>query len=331
MSSYRSTLTYVPNLKLRTYGESDPIRPAAPPVFRPGAATDHELKETRVKFFRFGARGRERPGVLDASGTRRDLSGVIDDLTGEHLDPRALQRLAGLDLSSLPKVPGDARLGACVGRVGHFIGVGVNYADHAAEAGFAVPKEPILFNKAPSCIVGPNDDVRLPPGSEETDWEVELAVVIGAHATYLKPDEVEGVIAGYCICNDLSERAFQMKRGGQFMKGKGCPTFGPLGPWLVTPDEIKNVQDLRLWLRVNGEAMQDSSTREMLFDAHWLVAYISQFMTLEPGDVITTGTPAGVGLAKKPPRYLKIGDVVELGVHGLGTQRQRVIADSSAD
>jgi 2-keto-4-pentenoate hydratase/2-oxohepta-3-ene-1,7-dioic acid hydratase in catechol pathway len=267
---------------------------------------------------------------LDAAGIRRDLSGFIDDLAGEQLDPKALKRLSRLDLSTLAAVPNDARIGACVGRVGHFIGVGVNYADHAAEAGFAVPKEPILFNKAPSCIVGPNDDVRLPPGSAKSDWEVELAAVIGVRATYLKAEDVERVIAGYCVCNDLSERAFQMERGGQFMKGKGCPTFGPLGPWLVTPDEIKDVQNLRLWLRVNGEMMQDSSTKEMLFNVRWLVTYISQFMTLEPGDVITTGTPAGVGLAKKPPRYLKPGDVIELGVDGLGSQRQRVIGDSIA-
>jgi 2,4-didehydro-3-deoxy-L-rhamnonate hydrolase len=283
-----------------------------------------------VKFFRFGVAGRERPGTLDAAGIRRDLSGFIDDLAGEQLDPKALKRLSRLDLSTLAAVPNDARIGACVGRVGHFIGVGVNYADHAAEAGFAVPKEPILFNKAPSCIVGPNDDVRLPPGSAKSDWEVELAAVIGVRATYLKAEDVERVIAGYCVCNDLSERAFQMERGGQFMKGKGCPTFGPLGPWLVTPDEIKDVQNLRLWLRVNGEMMQDSSTKEMLFNVRWLVTYISQFMTLEPGDVITTGTPAGVGLAKKPPRYLKPGDVIELGVDGLGSQRQRVIGDSIA-
>jgi 2,4-didehydro-3-deoxy-L-rhamnonate hydrolase len=283
-----------------------------------------------VKFFRFGAAGYERPGALDASGTRRDLSGVIGDLAVEHLDPNALKRLSRLDLSTLPSVPDDVRLGACVGRVGHFIGVGVNYADHAAEAGFAIPKEPILFNKAPSCIAGPNDDVQLPPGSLKTDWEVELAVVIGARATYLKTEDVEHVIAGYCVCNDLSERAFQMERGGQFMKGKGCPTFGPLGPWLVTPGEIRDVQNLPLWLRVNEEVMQDSSTKEMLFDVRWLVAYVSQFMTLQPGDVITTGTPAGVGLAKKPPRYLKSGDIIELGVDGLGRQRQRVIADSTA-
>jgi len=280
-----------------------------------------------VKFFRFGTAGRERPGTLDASGTRRDLSSVIDDLAGDQLDPKTLRRLSRLDLSALPAVPDDERLGACVGRVGHFIAVGLNYADHAAEAGAEIPKEPILFNKAPSCIIGPNDDIQLPLGSAKSDWEVELAVVIGTPSTYLKSDDVEHVIAGYCVCNDLSERAFQTERGGQWMKGKGCPTFGPLGPWLVTPDEIKDVQALRLWLRVNGEVMQDGSTRQMLFKVHWLVAYISQFMKLEPGDVITTGTPAGVGMGKKPPRYLTSGDVIELGVEGLGSQRQRVIAD----
>jgi 2,4-diketo-3-deoxy-L-fuconate hydrolase len=287
-----------------------------------------QLEETRVKFFRFGPPGQERPGALDASGTRRDISGVIGDLAGEQLDPAALSRLGRIDLSTLPTVPDDVRLGPCVGRVGHFIAVGVNYADHAAEAGFATPKEPILFNKAPSCIAGPNDDVQLPPGSVKSDWEVELAVVIGVRATYLKADQVDEVIAGYCVCNDLSERAYQMERGGQFMKGKGCPTFGPLGPWVVTPDEIEDVQNLRLWLRVNGEMMQDGSTKQMLFGVRWLVAYISQFMTLEAGDVITTGTPAGVGLGKKPPRYLKSGDIIELGIDGLGSQRQRVIPAS---
>jgi 2-keto-4-pentenoate hydratase/2-oxohepta-3-ene-1,7-dioic acid hydratase in catechol pathway len=265
---------------------------------------------------------------MDASGIRRDISSVIGDLAAEHLDPAALRGLGRLDLSTLPRVPDDVRLGACIGRVGHFIAVGINYADHAAEAGFETPKEPILFSKAPSCIVGPNDDVELPRGSVKSDWEVELAVVIGVSATYLKAQDAEQVIAGYCVCNDLSERAFQLERGGQFMKGKGCPTFGPLGPWLVTADEIEDVQNLRLWLRLNGETMQDGSTKQMLFDVRWLVTYISQFMTLEPGDVITTGTPAGVGMGKKPPRYLKSGDVIELGIDGLGSQRQRVIPAS---
>ncbi len=279
-----------------------------------------------MRFFRFGSAGRERPGALDRAGVRRNISAFVDDLSGENLSPESLARLARIDLARCPVVPEDERLGSCVAGVGNFIGVGLNYTDHAKEAGFDLPVEPILFNKAPSCIVGPNDDIRLPRGSEKTDWEAELAVVIGKHASYLDEAAAREAIAGYCICNDVSERAFQIERGGQFMKGKGCPTFGPLGPWLVTADEIADVRNLALRLKVNGEVMQNGNTKDMLFDVAWLVSYISQFIALEPGDVVTTGTPAGVGMAKKPPRYLKVGDTVELSVTGLGAQRQRVVA-----
>jgi 2,4-diketo-3-deoxy-L-fuconate hydrolase len=278
-----------------------------------------------LKFFRFGVPGQERAGVVDTAGVRRDISEMVGDFSGDNLGPRALARIKELDLSSFPAVADSERIGPCVGRVGNFIGSGLSYADHAIEAGYEIPEEPLLFNKAPSCVTGPNDDVCIPRGGSKVDWEVELAVVIGTHATYLEERDVEGVIAGYCVCNDISERNFQMTRGGQFMKGKGCPTFGPLGPWLVTPDEIADVQDLRLWLTVNGEPMQDGSTKDMLFGVHEIVAHVSEFLALEPGDVITTGTPAGVGMAKKPPRYLKAGDVVELSVEGLGVQRQRIV------
>ncbi len=279
-----------------------------------------------MKFFRFGAPGAERPGAIDSNGVERDISALVGDLAGEALDPARLAALAARDLSGCPVVPVGRRIGPCVGRIGNFIGVGLNYADHAIEAGHQIPVEPLLFNKAPTCVAGPNDDLRLPPGSVKTDWEVELAVVIGRPALYLSEAEVPGVIAGYCLCNDVSERAYQNERGGQFTKGKGCPGFGPLGPWLVTPDEIADVQDLRLRLLVNGETMQDGHSAEMLFGVHHLVAYISQFMALAPGDVITTGTPAGVGLGRTPQRFLRAGDVVEAEVQGLGRQRQQVVA-----
>jgi 2-keto-4-pentenoate hydratase/2-oxohepta-3-ene-1,7-dioic acid hydratase in catechol pathway len=280
-----------------------------------------------LKLFRFGEPGRERPGALDAAGVRRDLSAVIDDLAGEALGPSSIARLKQLNLEAFPIVSGDVRLGSCVARPGNFIGVGLNYADHALEAGLGIPEpgNSLLFNKAPNCIAGPNDDVVLPPGSTDTDWEAELAIVIGSNAYRLSEADAAAAIAGYCVCNDVSEREYQKNRGGQFTKGKGCPTFGPLGPWLVTPDEIPDVQNLRLWLKLNGETMQDGNTAKMLAGAVELVSYISQFMVLEPGDVITTGTPAGVGMARTPPRYLKPGDVMELNVEGLGTQRQRVV------
>jgi 2,4-diketo-3-deoxy-L-fuconate hydrolase len=278
-----------------------------------------------MKLVRFGQPGQEKPGIIDSNGAIRDLSGVLPDFNAETLSS-GFAALRKIDPASLPAVPSGTRLGPCVPRVGHFIAVGLNYADHAAETGAPIPAEPILFSKAPSCIVGPNDDVIIPRGSEKTDWEVEIAIVIGRRASYVHANEALDYVAGYCVCNDVSERAYQMERGGQWMKGKGCPTFGPLGPWLVTPDEIPDVQDLAMWLDVNGERMQTGSTKTMIFDCRQIVSYTSHFMTLEPGDVITTGTPPGVGLGMKPPRFLKPGDVVTLGIERLGEQRQTFVA-----
>ena len=276
-----------------------------------------------MKLFRFGSVGRERPGVLDAQGVARDISSLCADLSGTALSRASLERIRGADLQSLPRVPANERLGPCVGGTRNFIAVGLNYADHAAESGMAVPKEPVLFNKAPSCIVGPNDSIVIPRGSRKTDWEVELAVVIGEHASYVSESEAPAVIAGYCVCNDVSERSFQLEGTGQWTKGKGCPTFGPVGPWLVTPDEIGNPQSLSMWLDVNGERMQTGSTATMVFGVHYLVSYISNFMALQPGDIITTGTPPGVGMGKKPEaRYLSAGDVIRLGIEKLGEQQQ---------
>ncbi len=283
-----------------------------------------------MKLVRYGKAGKEKPGLLDGAGKLRDLSQVVADIDADTLGPRALARLAKLKPDSLPAVRGAPRIGACVGRVGNFIAVGLNYADHAAESGMPVPKEPVLFTKAPSCIVGPNDDVIIPKGSQKTDWEVELAVVIGTRASYVPESQALSHVAGYCICNDVSEREFQLERSGQWVKGKSAPTFGPLGPWLVTPDEIEDVQNLDMWLDVNGERMQTGSTATMVFGVRQLVSYISQFMILEPGDVITTGTPPGVGSGKKPPHFLKDGDTISLGVQGLGRQAQRVVAWSAA-
>jgi 2,4-diketo-3-deoxy-L-fuconate hydrolase len=279
-----------------------------------------------MKLTRYGRAGKEKPALIDRAGKLRDLSEVVADIDADALAPRALARLAKLKPESLPAVRGAPRIGACLGRVGNFIAVGLNYADHAAESGMAVPKEPVLFTKAPSCIVGPNDDVVIPKGSTKTDWEVELAIVIGSRASYVSEDQALAHVAGYCICNDVSEREYQHERSGQWVKGKSCPTFGPLGPWLVTPDEIEDVQALNMWLDVNGERMQTGSTATMVFGVKTLVSYISQFMALEPGDVITTGTPPGVGAGKKPPRFLKAGDTMSLGVDGLGQQAQRVVA-----
>jgi 2,4-didehydro-3-deoxy-L-rhamnonate hydrolase len=276
-----------------------------------------------MKLVRFGERGRERPGIIDAKGAIRDLSSIVTDLAGEKLSTASLRRIAAADAYALPLVE-NVRLGSPVGNVRNFIAVGLNYADHAAEAGAAIPTEPILFNKAPSCIVGPNDPVLIPRGSQKTDWEVELAVVIGEAASYVSEKDAPGVIAGYTICHDVSERSFQLDRGGQWMKGKGCPTFGPLGPWLVTPDEVGDVQRLSLWLDVNGQRMQTGSTEKMIFSIPFLVSYISMYMALEPGDVITTGTPPGVGMGKKPPRYLQAGDRVTLGIERLGSQSQTI-------
>jgi len=279
-----------------------------------------------MKLVRYGLAGEERPGLVAADGSIRDLSGEIADLSGPALSAATLSALATLDPARLPKAPEGARLGPCVGDVGHFIAVGLNYADHAAETGAPIPAEPILFSKAPSCIVGPDDDVILPKGSVKTDWEVELAIVIGERAHYVAANEALDYVAGYCVCNDVSEREYQMERGGQWMKGKSAPTFGPLGPWLVTKDEVGDVQNLSMFLDVNGERVQTGSTKTMIFSCAQLVSYISHFMALEPGDVITTGTPPGVGLGMKPPRFLKDGDGIKLGIEKLGEQQQRVRA-----
>jgi 2,4-didehydro-3-deoxy-L-rhamnonate hydrolase len=280
-----------------------------------------------VKLVRFGAAGAERPGLVNADGSISDLSGVISDVAGGVLSPEALATLRGLDTVKLPKAPAGTRLGACVGSVGKFIAIGLNYADHAAETGAKIPSEPIVFMKATSCIVGPNDTVLKPRGSTKMDWEVELGVVIGKTTRYVSEAEAAAHIAGFCVINDLSERAFQLERGGQWDKGKGCDTFGPLGPWLVTSDEVGDPAQLSMWLDVNGVRRQNGSTRTMIFKPDFLVSYLSQFMSLQPGDVITTGTPPGVGMGIKPdPIFLEVGDVMELGIEKLGSQRQVVAA-----
>jgi 2,4-diketo-3-deoxy-L-fuconate hydrolase len=279
-----------------------------------------------MKLVRFGPPGQEKPGLVDASGRIRDLSGRIDDIAGDALSMRSLGGLRGIDPTSLTEVPAGTRLGPCVGKVGNFVAVGLNYSDHAAETGSPIPAEPILFNKAPSCIVGPNDDTVIPRGAKKVDWEIELAIVIGERASYVHANNAFDYVAGFCICNDVSEREFQLERGGTWSKGKGCPTFGPLGPWLVTPDEIPDVQNLSMRLDVNGQRRQTGSTSTMIFNCAQIISYTSHFMSLEPGDVITTGTPPGVGLGMKPPRYLEAGDVVTLSIDGLGEQRQQVVA-----
>jgi 2-keto-4-pentenoate hydratase/2-oxohepta-3-ene-1,7-dioic acid hydratase in catechol pathway len=275
-----------------------------------------------MKLLRHGAAGQERPGILLEDGTIRDLSGLVPDIGGAVLSDAGIAMLRGLDASGLPVVPSGTRLGPCVAGTGKFICIGLNYADHAAESGMAVPPEPVVFMKATSAIVGPFDDVLIPRGSEKTDWEVELAIIIGTKAKYVSEAEALTHIAGYAVTNDVSERAFQTERSGQWTKGKSCDTFGPIGPWLVTRDEVADPQDLAMWLTVNGETRQNGSTRTMVYGAAFLVSYLSQFMTLHPGDVISTGTPPGVGMGMKPPVYLKDGDVVELGIAGLGTQKQ---------
>lgn len=281
-----------------------------------------------MKLLRYGNPGSERPGLIDAEGVVRDLSAHVPDLAGAALDPAALAQLAKIDARSLPVVDGKPRLGPCVAGTGKIICIGLNYSDHAAETGATVPPEPIIFMKATSAIVGPDDDLVIPRGSEKTDWEVELGVVIGKTAKYVSEAEALDHVAGYCVLNDVSERAFQTERSGQWTKGKSCDTFGPTGPWLVTRDEVADPQDLKMWLKVNGETMQDGSTRTMVYGCAFLVSYLSQFMSLHPGDIISTGTPPGVGLGMKPPRYLKAGDVVELGIEGLGVQKQTVRADA---
>lgn len=278
-----------------------------------------------MKLLRVGPAGHEKPAAIDGSGVIRDLSSLVPDIDRRTLGKSTLGALKKADLSGLPVLSASERIGPCVGDVRNFVAVGLNYADHAAETGAAIPAEPIIFNKAPSCIVGPNDDVIIPRGSTKLDWEVELAIVISEKASYVTEQAAMDHVAGFCICNDVSERNFQNERGGSWSKGKGCPTFGPLGPWLVTPDEIPDVQNLDMWLDVDGTRRQTGSTKTMIFGAAYLVSYISQFMILEPGDVITTGTPPGVGLGMKPPSFLVEGDVMTLSIGGLGSQRQKVV------
>ena len=280
-----------------------------------------------MKLLRYGKPGKERPGVLDADGKIRDLSEHVGDIAGAALAPAALKKLAKLDPKTLPLVRGKPRLGPCVTGTSKFICIGLNYSDHAAETGATVPSEPIIFMKANSAIVGPDDDVLIPRGSKKTDWEVELGIVIGSRASYVDEADALDHVAGYVVVNDVSERHWQTERGPTWDKGKGFPTFGPVGPWLVTADEVGDPQDLSMWLDVNGKRVQDGSTRTMIFSVAQIIAYCSQFMTLEPGDIITTGTPPGVGLGQKPePWYLKAGDVVTLGIEKLGEQRQDFIA-----
>lgn len=283
-----------------------------------------------MKLLRHGPKGQERPGLLDAQGRVRDLSAVVSDIAGDVLTPEGLQRIAGLDVESLPVVPGtaqhDLRLGPCVGRVGKFICIGLNYADHAAESGMAIPAEPVVFAKWTSAIVGPNDNVEIPRGSRRTDWEVELGVVIGKGGRYIDEADAMSHVAGYCVVNDVSEREVQLERGGgQWDKGKGCDTFGPIGPWLVTADEVPDPQNLDLWLEVDGRRFQNGNTKTMIFGVARLVSHLSQFMSLQPGDLISTGTPPGVGLGQKPPLYLVAGQTMRLGISGLGEQRQRTV------
>jgi len=279
-----------------------------------------------MKLLRFGEPGREKPAILDADGKARDLSQHVPDIAGATLLPEGLQKLRGLNVSQLPLVDSAARIGPCVGGVGKIIGVGLNYADHAAESGMPVPAEPVLFLKPSSSIVGPNDAVEIPRGSEKTDWEVELGVVIGKKAKYVTKESALDYVAGYCVVNDVSERNFQLERGGQWDKGKGCDTFSPIGPWMVTADEVPNPQNLDMWLEVDGKRFQNGNTRTMVFNVQHLVWYISQFMSLHPGDVITTGTPPGVGLGQKPPLYLKPGQTMRLCIAGLGVQQQKTVA-----
>ncbi len=281
-----------------------------------------------MKLLRYGPAGQEKPGLLDASGTIRDLSGEIDDIGPGALDDATLARLAALDPAGLPAVSGDPRLGPCVGNIGKMVCIGLNYSDHAAETGAKPPPEPIIFMKANSAICGPNDDVLIPRGATKTDWEVELGFVIGKTAKYVSEEDAMDYVAGYCVCNDVSEREFQAERAGQWTKGKSCDTFGPTGPWLVTRDEVPDPQNLKMTLDVNGKRYQDGSTATMIFGVRHLVHYLSHFFTLHPGDVVSTGTPPGVGLGVKPePVFLKPGDEMRLAIEGLGEQRQKCVAD----
>jgi len=281
-----------------------------------------------MKLVRYGATGQEKPGMIDADGTLRDLSAHVADITGATLGDDSIAKLRALDPATLPAVEGNPRMGACVGDIGKFMCIGLNYADHAAETGADIPEHPILFMKANSAITGPNDDVVMPRGSVKTDWEVELGVVIGKAAKYVSEEEALDYVAGYCLCNDVSERHFQTSLTGQWTKGKSCDTFGPTGPWLVTRDEVEDPQNLDMWLDVNGKRMQTGNTKTMIFTVAQVISHLSQLFTLHPGDVISTGTPPGVGMGMKPePVYLKDGDVIELSIQGLGIQRQNVRAD----
>ncbi len=279
-----------------------------------------------MKLLRYGAGGREKPGALDRKGILRDLSSHVADLAGSALLPESLEKLKSIDLESQPAVDGSPRLGPCVGNIGKFIAIGLNYADHAAESGVDVPKEPVIFTKATSSICGPNDNVVIPRDSKKCDWEVELACVIGTPGKYIDEADALSHVAGYCIVNDVSERGFQLEGTGQWVKGKSADTFGPVGPWLVTTDEVPDPQNLRLWLEVNGHRYQDGSTRTMVFTMAHLISYVSRFMSLQSGDIITTGTPPGVGMGQTPPTYLKPGDSMTLSIDGLGEQRQHVVA-----
>ncbi|MDG5975288.1 5-oxopent-3-ene-1,2,5-tricarboxylate decarboxylase [Hydrogenophaga taeniospiralis CCUG 15921] len=282
-----------------------------------------------MKLLRYGSPGQEKPGVLDAQGRVRDLSGEIADVAGAALLPESLARLRSLDIDSLPLVAGtpqqDLRLGACVGQVGKFICIGLNYSDHAAESGMPVPPEPVVFNKWTSAIVGPDDAVEIPRGSVKTDWEVELGVVIGQGGRYIEEADALSHVAGYCVVNDVSEREYQLDRSGTWDKGKGCDTFGPTGPWLVTADEVPDPQALKMWLEVDGKRYQDGSTATMVYGVAFLISYLSRFMSLQPGDIISTGTPPGVGLGQKPPVYLRAGQTMRLGIDGLGIQTQTTV------
>lgn len=283
-----------------------------------------------MKFLRYGPAGQEKPGLIDDDGKIRDLSAVIPDLAGSSLLPETMERLMALDINSLPVVQGapgrEVRVGPCVGQVGKFICIGLNYADHAAETGATVPPEPVVFNKWTSAIVGPDDDVRIPRGSLKTDWEVELGVVIGKGGSYIEEADAMAHVAGFCVINDVSEREYQLERAGTWDKGKGCDTFGPLGPWLVTPDEVGDYDDLKMWLDVDGHRYQNGSTKTMVYKVPFLISYLSRFMSLQPGDVISTGTPPGVGMGQKPPKFLKGGEIMSLGIERLGIQTQRVVA-----
>ena len=279
-----------------------------------------------MKLLRYGPKGQERPGILDTQGRIRDLGNVVPDIAGDALLPDSLQRLARQEIDKLPVVQGAPRIGPCVGKVGKFVCIGLNYADHAAESNLPIPKEPIVFMKATSAIIGPNDEVEIPRKSQKTDWEVELGVVIGKPTKYVSESAAMDHVAGYCVVNDVSEREFQIERGGQWDKGKGCDTFGPIGPWLVTRDEIADPNNLAMWLEVDGKRYQNGNTRTMIFNVPFLVHYLSQFMSLQAGDVISTGTPPGVGMGQKPsPIYLKAGQVMKLGIEGLGEQTQKTV------